>query len=112
MHPHRVPNPITTDGTNMAQIDFPDGSMIIDDSELMPNFQARKLAADGMTSADIVRELSYAGCSLSDVERWIAQAPYESPETYWMRRYNAGTHMQDDFADDVLEEDEEDDTAE
>lgn len=83
----------------MATINLPDGSIIIDDSELKPSYQARLLAHEGMTPTDIVSELSYTGCSLTDVQRWIAEAPYESPETYWMRRYNEGTHMQDDEED-------------
>ncbi|AZD19678.1 hypothetical protein C4K24_0344 [Pseudomonas chlororaphis subsp. aurantiaca] len=77
----------------MAHITLPDGSLIIDDSELMPEHQARRMAHEGMQPAAIASEL---GESLADVQQWIQEAPYETPEAYWLRRYNEGTHRDDD----------------
>lgn len=76
----------------MAHITLPDGSLIIDDSELMPQHQARRLAHGGVLPAAIASDL---GESLADVQRWIAEGPYESPEDYWLRRYNSGIHLDD-----------------
>jgi hypothetical protein len=77
----------------MAHITLPDGSLIIDDSELMPQHRARLMAHEGMPPAAIASEL---GEPLADVQQWIAECPYESPEAYWLRRYNSGTHLDDD----------------
>lgn len=76
----------------MARITLPDGSLIIDDSELMPRHQARRMAHEGVPPAAIASELSE---SLAVVEQWIQEAPYETPEAYWLRRYNEGTHRDD-----------------
>lgn len=76
----------------MTTITLPDGSSIIDDSELMPRHRARRMAHEGMPSDAIASEL---GQSLADVERWIAEAPYETPEAYWLRRYHEG-NLDDD----------------
>lgn len=77
----------------MTHITLPDGSLIIDDSELMPQHQARRMAHEGMPPAAIASEL---GEPLADVQQWIQEAPYETPEAYWLRRYNSGTHLDDD----------------
>lgn len=77
----------------MAHITLPDGSLIIDDSELMPEHRARRMAHEGMPSDAIASEL---GEPLADVQQWISECPYESPEVYWLRRYNEGTHHDDD----------------
>lgn len=77
----------------MAHITLPDGSLIIDDSELMPDHRARRMAHEGMQPAAIASEL---GEPLADVQQWIAECPYESPEDFWLRRYNSGTHLNDD----------------
>ncbi|WP_053162045.1 hypothetical protein [Pseudomonas brassicacearum] len=80
----------------MAHITLPDGSLIIDDSELMPQHQARRMAHEGTPPAAIASEL---GEPLADVQQWIQEAPYETPEAYWLRRYNEGTHRDDDQED-------------
>lgn len=77
----------------MTHITLPDGSLITDDSELMPQHQARRMAHEGMPPAAIASEL---GEPLANVQQWIAECPYESPEDYWLRRYNSGTHLDDD----------------
>ncbi|MNY21234.1 hypothetical protein D3C86_1547650 [compost metagenome] len=71
----------------MAHITLPDGSLIIDDSELMPDYRARRMAHEGQSSFSIADEL---GEPLADVQQWIQEAPYETPEAYWLRRYNEG----------------------
>lgn len=76
----------------MAHITLPDGSLIIDDSELMPQHQARRMAHEGVPPSAIASEL---GEPLADVQQWIAEAPYETPEAYWLRRYNEG-NLDDD----------------
>lgn len=80
----------------MAHIILPDGTGILDDSELMPRYQARRMAHEGMSPAAIADELEEP---LATVQGWIQEAPYETPEQYWMRRYNAGTHLDDDDED-------------
>ena len=80
----------------MAHITLPDGSLIIDDSELMPQHRARLMAHEGMAPAAIASEL---GEPLADVQLWIQEAPYETPEAYWLRRYSEGTHRDDDQED-------------
>jgi hypothetical protein len=77
----------------MTRITLPDGTSIIDDSELMPRHQARRMAHEGMSPAAIADELEEP---LATVQGWIQEAPYETPEQYWLRRYNAGTHLADD----------------
>jgi hypothetical protein len=77
----------------MAHITLPDGSLIIDDSELMPSHSARRMAHEGMLPAAIAFEL---GEPLADVQQWIAECPYESPEDYWLRRYHEGNLDDDD----------------
>lgn len=77
----------------MTTITLPDGSVIIDDSELRPEFLARKMNADGISVEDVAAEL---GEPLADVQRWIAEAPYESPEMYWLRIYNSGALSDDE----------------
>lgn len=76
----------------MTSVTLPDGSTIIDDSELYPDFQARRMAHEGQTATEIAGAL---GKPLTNVMRWIAECPYETPEAYWLRRYNDGTHRQD-----------------
>jgi hypothetical protein len=76
----------------MAHITLPDGSLVIDDSELMPEHQARRMAHEGVLPAAIASDL---GESLADVQQWIQEAPYETPEAYWLRRYNEG-NLDDD----------------
>ncbi|AQL38748.1 hypothetical protein [Pseudomonas syringae] len=73
----------------MAHINLPDGTVVIDDSELYPDHQARRMAHEGQTPAEIADELEER---LDIVQGWIQEGPYESPEAYWLRRYNAGTH--------------------
>ncbi|RMU48748.1 terminase gpP N-terminus-related DNA-binding protein [Pseudomonas savastanoi] len=80
----------------MACITLPDGTVIIDDSELYPKHQARRMAHEGQTPAEIADAL---GESVSTVQEWIDEEPYESPEAYWMRRYNAGTHLGAEYED-------------
>ncbi|AYL81309.1 helix-turn-helix domain-containing protein [Pseudomonas syringae pv. actinidiae] len=80
----------------MACITLPDGTEIIDDSELYPEHQARRMAHEGQTPAEIADAL---GESVSTVQEWIDEEPYESPEAYWMRRYNAGTHLGAEYED-------------
>ena len=80
----------------MTHIYLPDGCLIIDDSELMPDHRARLMAHEGIPPDAIASEL---GEPLADVKRWIAECPYESPEDYWLRRYNEGTHRDDDEED-------------
>ncbi|EGH27392.1 hypothetical protein PSYMO_40230 [Pseudomonas amygdali pv. mori str. 301020] len=80
----------------MATIELPNGTVVIDDSELYPDHQARRMAHEGQTPAEIADEL---GESVSTVQEWIDEVPYESPEDYWMRRYNAGTHLDHDYED-------------
>ncbi|MNN64886.1 hypothetical protein D3C81_1803560 [compost metagenome] len=79
----------------MAHIYLPDGSLLIDDSELMPQHQARRMAHEGMQPAAIASDL---GEPLADVQRWIQEAPYETPEAYWLRRYHEG-NLDDDEED-------------
>ena len=79
----------------MAHINLPDGSLIIDDSELMPEHRARLMAHEGMPPDAIASEL---GKPLADVQQWIAECPYESPEAYWLRRYHEG-NLDDDEED-------------
>jgi len=81
----------------MATINFPDGSMIIDDSKLMPNWQARQMLAEGMTPEAIAADMNLP---LPKVLEYLAEGPYESPQDYWMRRYNEGTHLDDDYDED------------
>jgi len=76
----------------MTTITLPDGSIIMDDSELMPDHRARRMAHEGVPPAAIASEL---GESLADVQQWIAEAPYETPEAYWLRRYHEG-NLDDD----------------
>lgn len=77
----------------MTHIHLPDGTSIIDDSELMPSHQARRLAFEGMTAPEIATALEL---DLPTVELYLSYGPYESAEDYWMRRYNAGTHLDDE----------------
>lgn len=77
----------------MTTITLPDGTIIIDDSELYPDFQARRMAHEGSTPVEIAEALEVP---LADVQRWIIEARYETPEEYWLRRYNAGTHLDDE----------------
>ncbi|MDF3867840.1 hypothetical protein P3W53_25470 [Pseudomonas denitrificans (nom. rej.)] len=77
----------------MTTITLPDGSIIIDDSELRPEFLARKMNADGIAVENIAAEL---GESLTNVQHWISEAPYEDPETYWLRIYNSGALSDDE----------------
>ncbi|GGJ53457.1 hypothetical protein [Pseudomonas avellanae] len=80
----------------MTQIHLPDGTEIIDDSELMPSHQARRMASEGMPAPEIATALEL---DLPTVELYLSWGPYESPEAYWMRRYNAGTHLDDEYED-------------
>ena len=50
----------------MSIITLPDGSVICDDSELMPQHQARRMAHEGMQPAAIASDL---GEPLADVQR-------------------------------------------
>ncbi|WP_137164035.1 hypothetical protein [Pseudomonas asiatica] len=78
----------------MTTITLPDGTIIIDDSELYPDFQARRMAHEDSTPAEIANALEVP---LEDVQRWLVEAPYETPEAYWLRRYREGTvHDEDD----------------
>lgn len=81
----------------MTHIHLPDGTSIIDDSELMPSHQARRMASEGLTPPEIAAALEL---DLPTVELYLSYGPYESPEDYWMRRYNEGTHLLDDDEDD------------
>ncbi|MBB3273445.1 hypothetical protein FHW75_004656 [Pseudomonas sp. OG7] len=76
----------------MTTITLPDGTFIIDDSELNPDFEARRMAHEGSTAVEIAEALEVP---LEDVQRWL-EVPYESPEAYWLRRYHAGTHLDDE----------------
>ena len=77
----------------MTLITLPNGAVIIDDSGLMPHSMARRMASEGMLPAAIAAELDE---SLAEVEQWIREGPYETPEQYWLRRYNDGTLNDED----------------
>jgi len=77
----------------MTTITLPDGSIIIDDSELRPDFRARKMNADGIAIEEIAAEL---GESLATVQAWIDAQPYEAPEAYWLRLYHEGALRDED----------------
>jgi len=77
----------------MTHIHLPDGTSIIDDSELMPSHQARRMASEGMTAPEIAAEMEL---DLPTVEHYLADGPYENPEDYWNRRYHEGTHLDDE----------------
>ncbi|WP_085664153.1 hypothetical protein [Pseudomonas sp. B5(2017)] len=76
----------------MTTITLPDGTFIIDDSELNPDFEARRMAHEGSTPIEIAEALEVP---LEDVHRWL-EVPYETPEAYWLRRYNDGAHLDDE----------------
>lgn len=80
----------------MTHILLPDGTSIIDDSGLMPSHQARRMASEGSTAPEIATALEL---DVSRVELYLSWGPYESPEDYWMRRYNEGTHLIDEDED-------------
>lgn len=80
----------------MTLITLPNGALIIDDSGLMPYSTARRMAHEGSSAAEIAAELDE---SLAEVEQWIQDGPYETPEAYWLRRYNEGTLNDEDDKD-------------
>lgn len=59
----------------------------------MPDHQARRMAHEGTPPEAIAHEL---GEPLATVQRWIQEAPYETPEQYWLRRYNEGSLDEDE----------------
>lgn len=77
----------------MVTVTLPDGSVIFDDSELQPNWRARRMFAEGIAVEVIAIEL---GESLADIRRWISEAPYETPEAYWTRLYHSGVLSDED----------------
>lgn len=75
----------------MTNITLPDGTSLIDDSDLMPSSTAQWLFANGMTAEEIAVDMKEP---LSSIEEWLSWGPYESPEDYWNRLYREGEHLQ------------------
>ena len=81
----------------MTTITFPDGSWLIDDSEIEEPYRAMVRASEGADAETIAREF----CTTVEQARiWISYGPPRDPQEYWMEKWRDGT-LHDPDLDDI-----------